>query len=135
MSQEKIEKRSAYDVARSLYPGVSKIEIDFAGMGDSFDHFTEFRLYDHDLQEINGPNRGVDPTDNQILRDYFFTVFSNSQYVTFNNEGSYGTISMDLDNMITQLDCNWYAEWEYDQDDNLVDTNDNDDIEQPTEYF
>ena len=135
MSRDKVEKKVAYDIARSLYPGVAKIEIDFAGMGDSFDHFSEFRLYDQDLQEIGGPNIGEDPTSNHILHDYFFDILDSSQYVTFNNEGSYGTITLDLDNMITQLDCNWYAEWESDEDGEIIDTNDEDDIEQPTEYF
>ena len=124
MSRDKIEKRVAYDIARSLYPGVAKIEIDFSGMGDSFDHFSEFRLYDQDLQEIGGPNRGLDPTSNHILHDYFFDVLNLSQYVTFNDQGSFGTITMDLDNVVTRLDCVWYGGEEYDEE-----------TEKPTEYF
>jgi hypothetical protein len=135
MLQGKIEKKVAYETARSTYPGVSKIEIDFAGMGDSFDHFTEFRLYDRDLQEIGGPNRGVDPTDNQTLKDYFFDVLNFSQYVTFNDEGSFGTITMDLDNMVTKLECTWYGTEEYDEETEEYEYLDDEETEQPTEYF
>ena len=85
---------------KELDQRISIVEIEYSGSGDSFGDFYNIYVTDADKNEVN-VNQGDVQT---IVEDYCFEVFDMSGQPDFNNDGSEGTITIDVDNMVTKLD-------------------------------
>lgn len=155
MSDEiKVTKQQAYEHVKRLYPGVSILTIYYTGAGDDFDYFDQPEMRDAAGEDITSkfdnwdstlhargykqttdPPKFQYPPDDPIIKEYLFNVLDASQYVTFNNDGSYGYIILDLDNYVTKLECTWNGEW-MDEDDEDPDRDPfEDDKDAPDEFF
>jgi hypothetical protein len=85
---------------KELNPNISIVEIEYSGSGDSFGDFYNIYITDADRNAVE-VNQGDVQT---IVEDYCFEIFDLSGQPDFNNDGSEGTITIDVDNMITKLD-------------------------------
>lgn len=85
---------------KELDQRISIVEIEYSGSGDSFGDFYNIYVTDADKNEINVIQGEVQT----IVEDYCFEVFEMSGQPDFNNDGSEGTITIDVDNMVTKLD-------------------------------
>lgn len=152
MSDEiKLTKKQVYEHMKKLYPGVSIIEIYYTGAGDSFDYFDDPVLKDssgnaimdrpewdstlhaRDYQHTNGKLQY--PPDDPIIKEYLFNVLDASQFVSFNDEGSYGYIILDLDNYVTKLECTWNGDYVDDDEDDPDRDPFEEDRDAPDEFF
>lgn len=85
---------------KELDQRISIVEIEYSGSGDSFGDFYNIYVTDADKNEVNVSQGDVQ----SIVEDYCFEVFEMSGHPDFNNDGSEGTITIDVDNMVTKLD-------------------------------
>lgn len=86
---------------KELDPDIAIVEISYSGSGDSFGDFYNIDAYDSDKKMIDIASHGALQS---IIEDYCFEVFDMSGQPNFNDEGSEGTITIDVDNQVTKLD-------------------------------
>ena len=101
-------KKQTYEQLKKNLPEASIIEIIQSGSGDAFDDFYSIEVYDKDKKEIKTEHGTIQ----SLIEDYCFEVFDKSGNPNFNDEGSTGTVKLDLDNYITTLDNYWYVRTE-----------------------
>lgn len=150
----KVSKQQVYEHVKRLYPGTSILTIYYTGAGDDFDYFDQPEMRDaageditskfdnwdstlhaRDYKQTTDPPKFQYPPDDPIIKAYFFDILNASQYVTFNNDGSYGYIILDLDNYVTKLECTWNGPW-MDEDDEDTDRDPfEEDEDAPDEFF
>lgn len=94
------EKQEVCRQLKELNPNIAKVEISYSGSGDSFGDFYNLDAYDTDGKSIAISQGEIQ----NIVEDYCFEVFDKSGQPNFNDEGSEGTITIDVDNLITTLD-------------------------------
>ena len=94
------KKQEVCKQLKELDQRISIVEIEYSGSGDSFGDFYNIYVTDADKNEINVSQGAVQ----HIVEDYCFEVFDMSGQPDFNNDGSEGTITIDVDNMVTKLD-------------------------------
>ena len=93
------EKSKVYKELKETFPQVAKITINYSGSGDDFGDF-----WNADAEDTNGDDVSMD--DHKFLniaREYLFEILDNSE-ANFNDDGSEGTIELDLENMVTTID-------------------------------
>jgi hypothetical protein len=98
MTQKEILKQ--LENIQNTYPDIDKIEITYYGAGDSFDSFNEYIAKKDELI--------IDDIDinHDIISSILWEALDHSE-ADFNNEGSEGTITIDLKNK--QVTCeNFY---------------------------
>ncbi len=82
------------------YPLTEKIIISYDGSGDSFEGFDE---------PLNEKGEYV-KIDSSLYEDICHWLFDQDEMVDFNNEGCYGTITLDLKNSDLILDNSYYTQ-------------------------
>lgn len=85
---------------KEMYPDIAKVEISYSGSGDSFGDFYNIDAYNSEDKSINISHGQLQ----DVVEDYCFHIFDMSGQPNFNDEGSEGTITIDVDNMVTTLD-------------------------------
>jgi hypothetical protein len=93
------DKRETFNTLKEAFPTVSIIEVSYYGGGDSFDSFNSVEAYDGDKNEVK-----IDYTELMNIADEFLWYCIDNSNADFNDGGSEGTIKLDLDNFIAELD-------------------------------
>ena len=93
------DKRETFKALKEAFPTVSIIEVGYYGGGDSFDSFNSVEAYDGDKNEVK-----IDYTELMNIADEFLYYCIDNSNADFNDGGSEGTIKLDLDNFIAELD-------------------------------
>jgi hypothetical protein len=93
------DKRETFKALKEAFPTVSIIEVSYYGGGDSFDSFNSVEAYDGDKNEVK-----IDYTELMNIADEFLWYCIDNSNADFNDGGSEGTIKLDLDNFIAELD-------------------------------
>ena len=101
-------KKHTYDELKKILPDASIIEVSYSGSGDDFDDFYSIDAYDRNKNEI----KNVHGMIYDLISDYCWEVFDKSGNPNFNDDGSTGTVKLDLDNYITTLDNYWIVKTE-----------------------
>lgn len=101
-------KSEVFAELKKKYPTVSKISISYEGSGDSFGDFYHIVADDQDGNDMEISHGEIQ----NIVEDYCFEIFDKSGQPNFNDDGSTGTITLDIDNNITILDNYWYVRTE-----------------------
>lgn len=95
----KADKRTTFNALKQAFPTVSIIEVGYYGGGDSFDSFNSVEAYDHEKNSVD-----IDYTELMNIADEFLYYCLDNSNADFNDGGSEGTIKLDLDNFIAELD-------------------------------
>lgn len=85
---------------KKQFPEVKQIQMDYCGSGDSFDSYSWIRNEDGNHLDLNSE------LYEDIAEELFILAGTD-----FNNEGSEGTITLDLENMDATID-NYYIVYE-----------------------
>jgi hypothetical protein len=93
------DKRETFNTLKEAFPTVSIIEVSYYGGGDSFDSFNSVEAYDGNKNEVK-----IDYTELMNIADEFLWYCIDNSNADFNDGGSEGTIKLDLDNFIAELD-------------------------------
>ena len=93
------DKRETFKALKEAFPTVSIIEVSYYGGGDSFDSFNSVEAYDGNKNEVK-----IDYTELMNIADEFLWYCIDNSNADFNDGGSEGTIKLDLDNFIAELD-------------------------------
>ena len=86
---------------KEINPDIAIVEISYSCSGDSFGDFYNIDAYDSDRKAIDIVSHGQ---IQDVIEDYCFEIFDKSGQPNFNDEGSEGTITIDVDNQVTKLD-------------------------------
>jgi hypothetical protein len=101
-------KKEVYEILKKIAPeNAAKIVVDYEGSGDEFGSFhtmTAFDANDHSIDHIFSQ----DVIWKNKIDDYIFDLFDKTSYVDFNNEGSAGTVTFDLDHFATIIENKSY---------------------------
>lgn len=92
------DKRSTFNALKEAFPTVSIIEVGYYGSGDSFDSFNSVDAYDGDKNIVD-----IDYTEVVNIADEFLWYCLDNSPADFNDGGAEGTIKLDLDNFIAEL--------------------------------
>lgn len=93
------DKKELFNELKKMYPSVSTIEIGYYGGGDSFDSFTSI-----DAKDSAGGIVRIDDNEVLTLADSFIWQCLDNSNADFNDGGSEGTITLDLDNFVATID-------------------------------
>lgn len=93
------DKRETFNALKEAFPTVSIIEVGYYGGGDSFDSFNSVEAYDGNKNQVD-----IDYTELMNIADEFLYYCLDNSNADFNDGGSEGTIKLDLDNFIAELD-------------------------------
>jgi hypothetical protein len=91
--------RETFKALKEAFPTVSIIEVGYYGGGDSFDSFNSVEAYDGNKNQVD-----IDYTELMNIADEFLYYCLDNSNADFNDGGSEGTIKLDLDNFIAELD-------------------------------
>ena len=93
------DKRSTFNALKEAFPTVSILIVGYYGGGDSFDSFNSVEAYDGNKNQVD-----IDYTELMNIADEFLYYCIDNSNADFNDGGSEGTIKLDLDNFIAELD-------------------------------
>jgi hypothetical protein len=93
------DKKTLFKQLKEMYPAVSTIEVGYYGGGDSFDSFTSV-----DAKDSTGGIVKIDDNEVLELADSFIWHCLDNSNADFNDGGSEGTITLDLDNFVASID-------------------------------